>query len=278
MADRSRRVVDFRGNHLYDTNNLSNTTCITHVFFKRGKQFGKVWCSGISRIRFIHASNHILCSSNVVYIDVSYLAILRIEGCLNSNYPLTVFFESPNSVGGWWTTRGVGLLRGLSCFRQTERTLARSLKWPARPAREIWEGELAKLAVYFNADVWTTTARVLSQALLYFAVVFRHRWDVHPPAFLRVRHRAARFLRASCLMARWRRGAVSQLAIVAWHLFQRGSYINIYIYIYVYIYIYMYIYIYIYLLMHIEIDLIPWREQSKKSRGRRRRGAGDLGR
>ena len=39
--------------------------------------------SGISRIRFIHSSNQIPCSSNVCVV-FSCLAILEIEGCLNS--------------------------------------------------------------------------------------------------------------------------------------------------------------------------------------------------
>ena len=40
--------------------------------------------SGISRIQFIHSSNQIPCSSNVVCVVFSCLAILLIEGCLNS--------------------------------------------------------------------------------------------------------------------------------------------------------------------------------------------------
>ena len=41
-------------------------------------------CSGISRMRFIHASNQIPCSSNVFCAAFSSSAILRMEGCLNS--------------------------------------------------------------------------------------------------------------------------------------------------------------------------------------------------
>ena len=46
--------------------------------------------SGISRMRFIHSSNRIPCSSKVCCLFVSCLvrclAILRIEGCLNSTF------------------------------------------------------------------------------------------------------------------------------------------------------------------------------------------------
>ena len=45
-------------------------------------QWAKV--SRISRIRFIHSSHQIPCSSNVVCVAFSCVAILRIEGCLNS--------------------------------------------------------------------------------------------------------------------------------------------------------------------------------------------------
>ena len=50
--------------------------------------------SVISLIRFIHSSNHIPCSSNAVCVLFICLAILQIEGCLNSTL-LTVFLESP---------------------------------------------------------------------------------------------------------------------------------------------------------------------------------------
>ena len=52
--------------------------------------------SGISRIRVIHSSNLMSCSSNVCFVSsviFGCLAILRIEGCLKK-YPLAAFSES----------------------------------------------------------------------------------------------------------------------------------------------------------------------------------------
>ena len=50
---------------------------------RRGEPRGPVFRDFKDTV-YIHSSNRIPCSSNVVCIVVSSLAILRIEGCLNS--------------------------------------------------------------------------------------------------------------------------------------------------------------------------------------------------
>ena len=51
-----------------------------------------------STVRFhpFFESDTLYCSSNVLCTAFGCFAILRIEGCLNGNYPLTVFSEYPS--------------------------------------------------------------------------------------------------------------------------------------------------------------------------------------
>ena len=57
--------------------------------------------SGISRIRFIHASNQIPCSSNVCCIVAGCLAILRIQEFLNSTLEQYSWNLLGSQTGGW---------------------------------------------------------------------------------------------------------------------------------------------------------------------------------
>ena len=77
--------------------------------------------SGISRIRFIHSSNQIPCSSNFCCIVFSCLAILRIEGCLNST-PDSNYNWNPLRL--WSSTRPAPSPRGSRASRTSSSSAA----------------------------------------------------------------------------------------------------------------------------------------------------------